>query len=265
MRLLSLLVVFICAGSCRGHDLKVFASRLHLPHEGGKATIYLGWGHVAPVDELIDAKTLDRYELHGPKGATSLKTADVSLQANAVLLAEPGVHQAVVSRKPSILTWVFDADGNRVMKRGSRTTVKEGKIDVAQRSHMFGKAVIVVGAAGSATVKALGLPLEIVPVEGPSAWKSGTALGLQVLHASKPLAGAQLHAARVGDAAPDDDAAHDAAPSLKTDAQGIARLSEAGAGTWVFKVQHRIPTTGAVRQEYDYEALTSTLVLEVSR
>jgi uncharacterized GH25 family protein len=255
-------LLFLCvawgslASDAYAHDLKVLASRLTLDRPG-KTTIYLSWGHLLPVDELLDAKSIERYEVLGPKDTVALTAAGVSLHANSVTLQTPGLYQAIVSRKPTLLTWVIDADGNRVMRRGPRDSIKDAKIDVALRSQMFGKAVIVADKAGETLSRPVGLPLEIVPLEPPAQWKAGARLRVQVLHQGKPLAGAEVHATYVGHRA------EDGAATTKTNAEGQAELHTRSAAVWVLKVQHRVPSTGAARNQYDYEALTSTLALEV--
>lgn len=256
--LLTLGAVWCLQGSVHAHDLKVLASRLTLD-KPGKITVYLGWGHLFPVDDLIDGKTIERYELLTPKGVVTLKAADLSLQANAAQLEEIGIHQAVVSRKASVFTWIIDADGNRVMKRGPKSNFKDAKIDSAQRSQMFGKSVIVVGHSAKTSVKPVGLPLEIVPLDPPSSWRASSTLRVQVLHDGKPLQGASVSAAPARHVSADDDGP----AATKSGPQGIVELKTSEPGTWLLKAQHRIATTGSTRDQYDFESLTTTLVLDL--
>lgn len=238
------------------HELKVLASQLALAQLGKRVTVYLSWGHALPVDDLVDAKALERYELVAPDGKTTpLQKSDLSLQANAVELEAAGTYQAVAVRKPAVLTFVLDAAGKRVMKRGGKSAVKEGKIADSLRSGQFAKAVLVSGTSGEETVKAVGLPLEIVPAQGPAAWRSGKDLRVRVLRDGRPLAGATVQATYVGHHPADAWAA-----TTKTGPDGVAALRPTVPGAWVLKVQHRQPAVG---QDYDFESLTSTLALEV--
>jgi len=256
MLILATATLGLFAAPVVAHDLKVMASRFTLDSPG-KSTVFLSWGHLLPVDELVDAKTIERYDILTPKGKVSLKTREVSFHANVVILDEPGLYQVVVSRKPSLLTWVIDADGNRVMRRGSRDTFKDEKIDVSLRSQMFSKALITVKGDLS-PVKAVGLPLEIVPVDPPAKWKAGGMLRVRVLQEGKPAAGIEIHATFIGAGSPSDQ------PAAKTNDEGIAELRTKTASVWVLKAVQRIPTKGVAREQFDFDARTTTLILEVT-
>lgn len=242
-----------------GHDLKVLASHLIVPKPGENTTVYLSWGHTLPVDDLVDAQTLERYDLLSPGGAsTPLKKADISLQANVVEMKEEGIAQVVVSRKPAVFTFVEDKEGNRLMKRGRKSATTEGKIDYALRSQQFAKALIVTGKAKGPSVKPVGLDLEIVPLAEPADWRAGGDLRFQVLFQGKPLSQEQVLATYVG-FRPDNAWCF----ATTTDQVGVATVRISQAGTWVLRVQVRKPTTGSTREEYDYESYTATLALEV--
>jgi uncharacterized GH25 family protein len=241
------------------HEVKALASYLALEKPGGKTTIYLSWGHRLPVDDLIDAQSLERYDLVAPGGTVApLKKVDVSLQTNVVELKESGVHQVLVSRKAGVYTFVFDGEGERQLKRGPKTAVKEGKIDYGQRSLQTAKALIVVGPASSEPVKPAGLPVEIVPLEGPARWTKGAALHFQVLLEGKPLSGADLTARYVG-YKPDSAWCY----ATTTNGDGVALVCPTCPGTWVLKVNTKRLTNGGTREQYDFESFTTTLTLEI--
>jgi uncharacterized GH25 family protein len=244
----------------RAHDLKVLASHFSTK-PGEKATIFLSWGHALPVDDLVDGDSLERYELVSPAGTAQLLTRDKrSLQANRVELAEAGVYQAVAIRKASVITFVRDADGRKQMKRGPKTAVKGGTIEQALRSQQLAKAVIVVGSSREAaeTPKALGLPLEIVPLSSPARWTAGSSLRFKVLRDGNPVRQEQVLATYSG-FKPDDAWCY----ATTTDDAGIATVRVGQPGTWVLRVQQRTPAAESVRAEYDYDALSATLAFEV--
>ncbi len=257
---LALAPLFILLSNCcSAHEIKALASNLAVEKPGGKTTIYLSWGHRLPVDDLIDAATLDRYDLMAPGGAAApLKKADLSLQANVVTLKDTGTYQVLVGRKAGIYTHVFDAEGNRLLKRGPKSAVKDGKIDYALRSQQYAKALIVVGSASTEPVKAVGLPIEIVPLDGPAAWKCGQTLRFGVLLKGKPLSAAAVTARYVG-FKPDSGWCY----ATTTNRDGEARVRPSQPGTWVLKVNTRLLATGSDRDEYDYDSFTATLTLEI--
>jgi uncharacterized GH25 family protein len=256
---LAVAILALTAALSRAHEIKVLASQLALDKPGGKTTIYLAWGHRLPVDDLVDADSLDRYDLLSPAGqVTPLKKADLSLQTNVVELKDAGIYQVLVGRKAGTYTYVFDEDGNHVLKRGAKTAVKEGKIDYALRSQQHAKAMIVVGTASPTPVKAAGLPFEIVPLDAPAAWRSGKPLQFQVLLNGKPLSAAEVTARYVG-YKPDNAWCY----ATTTNRDGVAGVCPGQAGTWVLKVSTRQLTTGATREQYDFESYIATLALEI--
>lgn len=251
-------LLLAAAGVSQAHDVKVLASRLQVAKPGAKSTIYLSWGHRLPVDELLNAVSIERYDLIGPDGAaTPLTREGISLQTNVVELKEPGLYQVLVLRKASIMTYVIDEDGNRVLKRGPRSEIKEGKIDYAMRSVQTAKAILTVGDVKE-LVKPAGLPIEIVPLEPPARWASKASLHFQVLLQGKPLAGADLTATYIG-FRPDDAACY----ATHTGRDGVATVVPAQAGTWVLRVNSKKLAQGDARTVYDYESFTTTLTIEI--
>jgi uncharacterized GH25 family protein len=241
-----------------GHELKVLASHL-VVQPGERTTVYLSWGHTLPVDDLVDAQVVERYEVVAPSGsATALQKENLSLQANVVELKEQGLHQVVAARKPGVITFVTDPAGNRLLKRGPKTGITEGTIDYALRSQQFAKALIVTGPATTTAPRPLGLPLEIVPLDGPAQWRAGGLLRFRVLLHGKPVAEESLVATYIGFRP-----ANAWCYATATDREGTATVRTGRAGTWVLRAGVRRPATGSVREQYDYESYTATLALEV--
>jgi uncharacterized GH25 family protein len=252
-------LLFLLPNSSSAHEIKALASQLAVEKPGAKTTVYLSWGHRLPVDDLIDGATLERYDLLTPSGTVApLKRAELSLQTNVVELKDAGTYQVLVGRKAGIYTYILDEDGSRVLKRGPKSAVKDGQIDYALRSQQYAKAVIVVGRPSVEPIKAAGLPIEIVPLDGPAAWKCGKDLRFRALLKSKPLSAAELTARYVGFKP---DSAWCYATTTNRDGEASVRPSQ--AGTWVLKVNTRLLATGADRQEYDYDSFTATLTLEI--
>jgi uncharacterized GH25 family protein len=244
----------------RAHDLNVFASRL-AAKVGDHITVYLSWGHGLPVDDLIDNKELERYDYLSPTGkVTALKHEGESLQTNNVELKEEGVCQIVAVRKPYIYTVLANDDGEHgfKFKIGPKSAVKEGTVDYAMRWQAFAKALIVVGEPKSEAVKPAGLPIEIVPVEGPASWQSGRTLRYRLLYANKPLPYQEAWATRVG-----------LLPhgtwcfAASADEEGIISVPVKEAGTWVVRMQSKKLAATKDRNDFDLDTLNATQTLEV--
>lgn len=239
------------------HELKVLASRLALPDGPGKVTVYLSWGHRLPVDELIDGAVVERYELIDLDGKSfPLKATGLSLQAHSINLERAGLYQLIARRKAGISTYVIGPDGKRQMKRGPKSVANGATIDSSQRSIQSAKSLIVVGTPSEIAPEPVGLPLEIVPIDGPAKWTTRE-LHLRVLRDGKPAAGVDMvgrsfHSA--GDEWP---------LKATTDANGMVTLRPATSGTLVLKAQVKTPAAEHVRDQYDTESLTTTLTLDV--
>jgi uncharacterized GH25 family protein len=259
--------------ACPAHDLKVMSDRLTV-ERGEQATISISWGHLLPLDAPIDAGSLSRYDLRSPSESVApLEKQGVSMQSNEVQLEEEGVYQAVAVRKPSIFTVVVDENGRHRHHRGPKTSVdpKAGTIDHAALSRQYARTLIVSGSPQEEPVAASGLPLEIVPLEAPAAWRGGRDLRFQVLFEGRPVAGEDLVVSVVGvqptadaEADTDTDAGAPKSPTVTTDEKGVATVSDTQPGVWVLRLRLRRPTADErTREEYDFESHTATLVLEI--
>jgi uncharacterized GH25 family protein len=263
-RILTAVAVFclflLVASSVPAHEIKALASNQAVAQAGGKTTIYLSWGHRLPVDDLVDASTLGRYDLLSPGGKTiTLKAADRSLQTNVVELPETGLYQVAVVRKPSVYTYVLDEEGNRHLRRGPKSAQNGAKIDVATRSLQCAKALISVGKLSAQAPAAAGLPIEIVPLDGPAKWTSSATLRFRVLLDGKPLPSSQVVARYVG-FKPDNGWCY----ATFSNEKGEFTVKPCQAGTWVLKVSSKRLVQGKAREEYDLESFTATLSLEVA-
>jgi uncharacterized GH25 family protein len=241
------------------HEVKVFASHYLLADDTSKATVYLSWGHRVPVDELTDAATIERYVWINTEGkVTTLKAEGKSLQANVVQGKEPGIYQVAVIRKPSVFTYVLDSEGNRQLKRGPRSSHEGANIHSAMRSVQSAKTLLCLGKPGDQAPAPAGLPLEILPVVGPSGWKTRGEIRFRVLLEGKPLSSAQVLARSLN--FKPENAWNYATTSNR---KGEFTLVPDAAGTWLIKVNTRRPSDAKVRREYDEESFTTTLSLEV--
>ncbi len=257
--LLLLPALLLAPASVEAHELKVFVSQL-VADVGDSATVYLSWGHRVPVDELVDAASLERYDLLAPSGSsTALEAEGRSMQPNAVRFDTAGVHQVLARRRSGVYTIAHDADGNRLFLRGPKTEAgSDVRIDHGMRSRQTAKAITVVGEPSNKPLTPAGLPIEIVPLDAPSNWTSGAPVRFRVLVDGQPLTRATLLARDLGFAP-----ANAWCYATSTDDDGVATVVPNRSGTWILKVNAKELADEKVRDEYDYESLTTTLVLEV--
>lgn len=256
--LMTIVVPLAVARPTAAHDLKVMVSRL-VVDPGDTDTVYISHGHIIPVDAPIDAESLEDYSLKSPSGSVVyLRKEGTSLQVNEVPVEEKGVYQAVARRKPAIFSDVVDAKGAHHHHRGPKSSVTEGTVDHASRSHQFAKALLVSGAASDDPLPALGHELEIIPLGAPSTWRSGQDLRFEVRFQGKPLNGADVVATYLG-FKPDQAWCY----ATSTDGKGVALVRPTQPGTWILRARTQRPAPLERREEYDIESYTATLVLEV--
>jgi uncharacterized GH25 family protein len=244
------------------HSLGVMLNKTSA-RTGSTATVYLAWGHGLPVDELIDGKILEGYQVHTPSGSTTpLKIEDRSLQANEVKLDQEGVYQFAAALKPSVFSVVKGSDGKTSFLRVPKSEVKldpGSKIETSSRSQMFAKAIAVVGEGGDKVPAKLGHTLEIVPVTEAGDLRLDQTARFQVLFRGQPLAGAKVYATCVA-------TNPDGSPSstLETNSEGVVELTPSDAGTWVLGVGHSSPSSGDAAAHYDEESFWASLTIGVA-
>lgn len=257
-------LLLAAALTARAHTLRVLITR-PVPQAGFKSTVYLSYGHLLPVDELIPAEEVGPYQVHAPSGAVRpLELTGTSLHANDVTFDEPGLHQVAVIRKPLTYVSYTDASGKPAFARlpKNRFTLPEGgKLTLSARSHQFSKAVVLNEIKEGAATPALGHPLEIVveSIPGKAGYSADAPVRVRVLFQGKPLAGAKVSAAsttRNPDGIPE--------VSGEADSEGRVALDLVEPGTWVLDVLHLAEASPEVRDAYDNERYVATLSIPVT-
>ncbi len=257
--LIASLVLLAGAWEAAGHELRAVASPFTLDQPGEQARIHLAWGHGLADNGELDADALERYAILSPEGASaSLRAAGLSTHVNRVRLNESGVYQVVAARHPAVLTFAFDAEGNRVFRRGPKSEVTEGEIDFAQRIQHAAQALIAVGPPQPDAIEPAGLPVEIVPLDGPEQWRTGRDIRFRVLVEGEPASRELLLATYLG-FEPEEAWCY----AVSTDRGGIAVVRPQQAGVWTLMVRSRRLTSGETREEYDFDSYTGTLTLEI--
>jgi uncharacterized GH25 family protein len=260
----SLGLVLATALSAQAHSLRVIVTR-PVQEPGRKGTVYLCWGHLLPVDELVAAEDLGLFQLHTPSGSTRpLESSGRSLQANEVTFDEPGLYQVAATRKTSVYTSYADATGKIAFARLPKSEVKVpegGKINSSAKGQQFAKAVVISGDSANRAMAPLGHALEIV-VEGspgPKGYSPDEPMRVRLLFHGKPLAGVKVSAANTRlnpDGGPE--------VSAETDAEGRVALDLAEPGTWVLEASHKVDASPEDRRSFDFDSYLATLSIPVA-
>ncbi len=258
-RLFSVLILVSVTSLSHAHTTCVIATR-PVVLEGGKTTIFIGWGHLLPVDELVSAEDMKAYKLHTPSGSTTdLELSGRSLQAVEVTLDQPGLYQVEASRKPTIFTRYTKADGVPVFALQPKNEVElpEGaKIDISARSGQFAKALIMCNTTGtSQPLEPMGHALEIIveSTPGPTGFSIDKPVTVKVLFEGEPIPGARVSAASTT-------LNPSGRPEItaETDAEGRAVLDLYEPGTWVLITSHRMDAPEELRSSFDSDSYLAT-------
>lgn len=256
--LLSLGLIGLVALPTQAHTLRVLVTR-PVPQPGMRTTVYLSYGHLLPVDEVIPAEEVGPYQVHTPGGSTrALETAGKSLHANDVTFDEPGMYQVAVTRQPLTYVSYTEASGVTGFQRLPKNQAKlpdGAKLTSSARSYQFSKAVVLNELAEGAATPALGHPIEILVESKPTrrGYSADEPVRARVLFRGKPLAGVKVSAASTT-------RNPDGVPGVagETDAEGRVALDLAEPGTWVLDVLHVVAADPADRAAFDNERFVAT-------
>jgi len=171
-----------------------------------------------------------------------------------------GIHVVAVQTTPKVLELDADRFNEYLVTDGLphifRLRAKEKSLNQAakERYQKSPKALVAVGADFTGGWdKALGLPLEIVPMQNPFQRKTGDTLRVQVLFQQKPLAGANLGWHRPGDG-------DTPIGTVRTDSKGEALIPIAQLGLMTIRLTHM---TRPKTPDYEWESFWTTLTFRV--
>lgn len=185
-----------------------FESHAHKP---GHAMISLGWGHVLPMDDILNSPNgsviVESFKLYDPqlkvtdlivppykvvKPAKTTKDFDVyagDIGTQKIALKKdsaPGVYQLAATSKATFYTQYIDKKGKTRLKLKPKDQVKDvAKVLMAVKYQAYAKSFITVGQW--ANPKPLGHGLEIIPRTDLSKVKVGDLVEVDVLFYGKPV------------------------------------------------------------------------------
>ncbi|AGA31041.1 DUF4198 domain-containing protein [Singulisphaera acidiphila] len=262
--LLSLGLILTTTLAAQAHTLRVLVNR-PVVEQGAKGTVYLSYGHLLPVDELIDAEALALLQLHTPTGSVKpLRTSGKSLHANEVIFDEPGLYQAATARKPLVYSTYTDASGKQAFARVPKSELKlpeGGKLLLGTKGHQYSKALILSGEALGPSPAPLGHKLEIVVESqlGKQGYSADQPIKARVLFQGKPLAGVKVDAASTTlspDGLPE--------TAAETDSDGRVTLELPEPGIWVLNVTYKFDSAPGDRQAFDIESYVATFAIPIA-
>ena len=274
MTRIAFLAALMLAAFARAHDLRVMGGKN--VKVGDDVTIFITYSHTEPVDEVVDAKHLENYLLISPSSSKLPldKRKGASLHDSTVKLEEKGVYQALATTTAEIQTKIKGEDGKHRHVAGTKVQAKKANptatLVSAVKTQQYAKTLIVAGRPERGP-EASGLPFDIVPLDKPSEWKTGSKLRFQVLFNDKPLPNATLNASPLAFAKKNTNIDHKASgnddevwlQSGKTNRSGIAEIAVDEPGRWVFQVERVADAAPVDREQYDKENFVTSLTMEI--
>lgn len=211
-------------------------------------------------DRMVDVSIVN-----GVGGRANPSAADWRDEGKIALLnlqtGEAGTYVVGVSTKPRELALKAAQFNNYLSHDGVPDILAERKKnneltkDVHERYSKHVKAIFQVGDARTDAFKiALGYPVEIIPQQNPYTLNAGQTLDVLCLKDGQPLAGQFVLAGR------ELNGKELAAPGVRTDHNGIARIALKSAGKWYVKFIHMAAVNDA---QVNYESKWATLTFEV--
>lgn len=182
------------------------------------------FGHRFPGEGRLSPHQLRAVRLVEPNGRTQELVLD-DREIHPLPPLGEGTHLLVVEQNPSF--WSRTHEGGR---RASREQYPDA-FSCSQSANVM-KALVGRG-AGAAWRQELGHPLELLPLNDPSALRTGDPLEIRVLLHGKPWAG-EVRATYAGYEAQGEEAY---ALRASTNAEGVVRFVPAVAGQWLVLAQ----------------------------
>lgn len=229
------------ASMASAHALWVNATD-YTPHYktdvGAKTTIYAGWGHNYPVDSYVNPKDFNETAIVNPSNVkTDFKFETTGFVAKKMVLKEKGIY-AVDFKRHSSFNTKYLKNGKEIKLKKDMKNVKN--VISSTYSQQFAKSLIKVGEGPSQNAtKALGLRLEMVPLENPYDLKVGDKLHVKLLYEGEPATYTKIWAQPAGLGK-----GNDFFYAASTNGEGIAEIRITDFGPWLLKTGVSLPPKG---------------------
>jgi uncharacterized GH25 family protein len=225
----------------QGHEIWLEKGKI----EDGKVELALLYGHNMRADGIADPERITSF-VYSPDGAT-LEPALTSKEDRHLLTfqaGKEGYYTTIADLASVILSQT--KEGYQI---GPRFKYKD--VIYAGAYHQMAKRIVPIGDTGAYRGEFVHGILEIVPKD--IRCEVGSEVKLNVSYEGKNLASAEVKAVSKKKGKE--------MALVTTDENGIAKVSIACDGEWMFLVRHRDPTK-KVSEEYDESVFVSTLVME---
>lgn len=214
---------------------------------GGLSPIYIGYGHVFPLDGFLAKQNVKSAEIVSLSGKRSpLKEEEFGYSISELDAA--GTYILLASQQGGFYTRT---------KQGNKRQSKEGLKDVINCSYSMknAKALVNVGSGGGPFDQRYAHPLEIIPLTNPADLKVGDFMNIQILMHGEPYR-SEVYATYSGFSS---DGAY--AYTRSADDAGKASIKILNSGAWMIKVKAEEPYSDT--KVCDIQRYTATLTFGI--
>ena len=259
-------LIVVAATALRAHDLFFRMNNFYVPPNASVLVRALNGTFSSSENSVARDRLLDLSVVSG-SGRARLDTGQWSAAGDTSVLrvatGAPGTYVVGASLKPREITLKADEfntyladDGIPDVLAARRRNGELGK-EATERYSKHIKALLQVGSARSGDFSAvLGYPAELVPLDNPYSLRARSVLRVRAMVDGKAVAN-QL----VVSGGRFRNEGRFPQRSVRTDADGVARIRLENAGQWYVKFIHMAPYVGT--EKIDYESKWATLTFEV--
>lgn len=262
------ITLLLCAGliaSATAHDLFLKFDSYFLP-PNSKATVRLLNGYFKRSENAVTRDRMSDVSVVTSSGnRLNPPSTDWRDENNAAVLSfqtgDAGTYVAGVSTRPREITLKAAQFNDYLRHDGIPDTLAERRRNkelnkaARERYSKHVKSIFQVGDKRSSSFKtALGYPVEIIPRQNPYELKVGDTLEVICLKDGQPIANQFVMVGR------ESNRRVIAAPGVRSDSDGLARIKLAGRGKWFVKFIHM---TKLKQADLDYESQWASLTFEI--
>lgn len=258
-------LLVVAAVAAAAHDLFLVPERFVVP-ERGEAVLRLLNGTFDRSENAVARGRIRDASIAGPRGRLPIDLNAMAEQGDTsvlrVTVGTTGTYAIGVSTAPAVLALTGEEFNEYLREDGlpdvlaDRRARNELERPVRERYHKHVKAIVQVGDSLSGHYgRVFGYPAEVVPLDNPYGLKAGATLRVRVRTATGTIANQFImYGGRTPSGAP-------IGPrTVRSAADGTARIPITGAGTWYVKFIHM---TRLAADTVDYESRWASLTFQV--
>lgn len=245
----------LCASPAVAHDFWIEPSTFR-PEPGSRVEFFLRSGSEGKGEPVPRRDSrIERFDLAGPRGTVPIRGAEGRDPAGEATPSAPGPWVAAFRSRPRSITQEPAKFEAYLREQGlehviaARAAKGQSRVDGREIYSRCAKALL-----GTGADRVVGLRLELIAEEEPSALGAERVLPVRLEFEGRPLEGALVVARRDGDAEPP--------LRVRTDALGRVRFRLDGAGPWRVSSAHMVPAPEG--SDADWESVWASLTFRAS-